>query len=506
MRRLNWLLVLPAAVIVSGLAAGGPNLATLTARQAEPRVVTAAHLRTERLAAVAEAARLDLPHVPGEVMVKFRRGVSRGGQARALRGLRSRPSPGALRWLGETAVLRDPAEPDPAILVRQLRLQPEVEWAEPVYLRRRQAVPTDPSYSTLQWNLSAIDMPGAWAIQPAAAPNVVVAVVDSGLTVVNETLVMPTWNGVAVQGVPMTFAVNPDVDPARLRPGRDFVFFSAGEPVLDLDGHGTHVAMTIGQQANNGLYGTGLAHGATLLPLKACLGYWELQIVRSALGVPGFHPTDDMGYCPTDAIVEAIRFAADEGAKVINLSLGGPEASQAERDAIAYAISRGAVVVAAAGNQFEDGNAVEYPSGFAREMPGLIAVGAVGRTLQRAWYSNTGPQIEVVAPGGDARVASGGTGTIWQATLRPADSDPARVIFPRFDRYEEVGYQGTSMAAPHVAGLAAMLVAQGVTRPAHVELLVSRTARDLGGAGRDDEFGFGLIQPRAALFGLGIRR
>src|SRR5690606_24004725 len=125
----------------------------------------------------------------------------------------------------------------------------------------------------------------------------------------------PTWTGAAIADVPIAIAVNPDVAPSRLDPGFDFAFFSEGTPVVDFEGHGTHVAMTIGQEANNGLFGAGLAYGARLMPLKACVGYWELQFTRSALGIPGFHPADDAGFCPSDAIVEAIRYAADHGAK-----------------------------------------------------------------------------------------------------------------------------------------------------------------------------------------------
>jgi subtilisin family serine protease len=95
---------------------------------------------------------------------------------------------------------------------------------------------------------------------------------------------------------------------------------------------------------------------------------------------------------------------------------------------------------------------------------------------------------------------------IWQTTLAPSDADPESVVFPRFDRYAEVGFAGTSMAAPHVAGTAALLISQGITSPAAVEALLEKTARDLGAKGRDPEFGFGLIQPRTALFGFGVAR
>lgn len=505
MRRLFWFS--GAATAGAMLLAAGSWSAPARAQEPAALVRTPVQLAigAQRMTAFAEAARLDLDYLPGEVVVKFRRGVGVAGQSRALRGLRSRPQPGQLRWVGDAAVLRDYSEPDPHILVRQLRLQPEVEWAEPVYLRRSHAVPNDPSYTSRQWNLRALDMADAWTIQPRAGRNVVVAVIDTGVTTVNETMVMPTWNGSAVEDVAMPFAVNTDMDAARLLPGSDFVFFTAGHPVLDLDGHGTHVAATIAQEANNGLFGAGFAYQASIMPLKVCVGYWEMQIVRSALGIPGYHPTNDTGFCSTDAIAEAIRYAADNGAKVINLSLGGPTASQVERDAVEYAISRGAFVAAAAGNEFEDGNPVDYPAGYSAEIRGLVSVGAVGRSLDRAFYSATGPHVEIVAPGGDSR-AGGIDGAIWQSTLRFDDIDPTRVIFPRFDRYEEDAYQGTSMATPHVSGLAAMLIAQGIRRPADIETIITRTARDLGASGRDNDYGFGLIQPRAALFGMGIRR
>lgn len=491
---------------VTAVALLGPASSTMAIRAQEPvpRPTPQLAVSYERVQAFAEAARLGLEYLPGEVVVKFRDRISVADQSRALRGVRSRPLPSGLRWVGQAAILRDYSETDPEILVRQLLLQPEVEWAEPVYLRRAHSVPNDPSFSTRQWNLRSIGMPDAWTIQPSAGRDVIVAIVDTGVTTVNETLRMPTWNGSAVEVVPMPFAINPDIHPDRLLPGFDFALFAAGEPVLDLEGHGTHVASTVGQEANNNLYGAGLAYGTKIMPLKACLGYWDLQIVRSAIGIPGYQPLDS-GLCPTTAVAEAIRYAADNGARVINLSLGGPTASQIERDAIEYAIARGAVVVAAAGNGFEDGNPVDYPAGFAPAMRGLIAVGAVGRNHQRAFYSATGPHVEVVAPGGDVR-ESGNDGGIWQTTIRYADMNPATVVFPRFDRYDEEVYQGTSMATPHVSGLAAMLIAQGIQRPADIETIITRTARDIGPAGRDNEYGFGLIQPRAALFGSGIRR
>jgi subtilisin family serine protease len=113
--------------------------------------------------------------------------------------------------------------------------------------------------------------------------------------------------------------------------------------------------------------------------------------------------------------------------------------------------------------------------------------------------------VEIAAPGGNVR-DGGSSGEIWQTSLFAPDSNAATVIFPRFDRYAETPLQGTSMASPHVAGEAALLVSQGITSPSIIEALIKKTARDLGPAGRDDEYGYGLIQPRAALFGFGIAR
>jgi serine protease len=157
------------------------------------------------------------------------------------------------------------------------------------------------------------------------------------------------------------------------------------------------------------------------------------------------------------------------------------------------------------GNEFEEGNPVNYPAADAQFIDGAMSVGAVGRSLRRAFYSSTGSHIEVAAPGGD--VLDGGVaGTIWQATISPFDSDPELVTFPRFDRYVEKPQQGTSMAAPHVSGTAALIISQGVTSPAAVEALIKATARDLGAAGFDTEYGYGLVQPRRALFGFGVSR
>jgi len=453
-----------------------------------------------RVAAILEAHRRGLRYIPGEVVLRFRSGVTQIGQTRALQALRSRPTASALQWIGSFAVLRDTSEPDPEVLVAQLRRQPEVAYAEPNYLYRLHTTPNDPGFSSLQWNLSAIDMPRAWDINPGGKRDIIVAIVDTGVTTTSQAQTFQTWNGTAFQTISVPFATNPDLSADRLVAPKDFIFGDG--PVLDMVGHGTHVSATVGEDADNNVAEAGIAYRVRIMPVKVCFGFWDFQFAASASAMPGFPPLD-IGGCPLDSIVAGIRYAADNGAKVINLSLGFHIPSSAVQEALRYAIDRGAFIAISAGNSFEDGNPVEYPAADAAGLNGAMSVGAVGRSLTRAFYSGTASNVEIAAPGGNFR-DGGASGLIWQASLLEDDFEPEFVLFPRFNRYTEVDKQGTSMAAPHVAALAALLMSQGVTKPAAVEALIKATARDLGPAGRDAEFGFGLIQPRTALRGFGF--
>ena len=457
-------------------------------------------LTAQRALAFVQAADQKLDYVPGEVLVKFKDGVTTAGQQRALMALRSGPDVSELRWVGDVAVFTDQRELDATILAAQLSAQPEIAYAEPNYLLRKMSTPNDPSFALRQWNFSAIDLPRAWDVNAGSNASVIIAVVDFGITNVNQSFTFPTWDGGAIRSVSVPFAINPDLQASRLVSGRDFTFWNG--PVLDMDSHGTHVSGTIGEDTNNGLAEAGIAYHARIMPVKVCLGYWDLQFTLSASGFRGFVPQNVAG-CDTATVAQGIRYAADNGAKVINISLGGPGASLTQRDALSYAVGRGAFIAIAMGNEFLDGNPTDYPAAYARDIDGVMSVGAVGRTLKRAYYSNTGAHLEISAPGGDD--SDGAAGELWQATISPLDSDSRTIFFPRFDRYVEKAEEGTSMASPHVAGIAALIMSQGVTNPAAVEALIKATARDLGAPGRDDLYGYGLIQPRVALRGVGVK-
>lgn len=464
-------------------------------------------LTPERALAIVRAADRQLDYVPGEVLVRFRPGVTVDGQQRALASLRSRPAPGDLRWIGDVAIVTDRTEFDATILAAQLNTQPEVAGAEPNYLYRPSATPNDPGFASRQWNMTALDMPRAWDINPGGSETVIAAVIDTGITSVNRSYSFQTWNGRATQSVFVPYNLNPDFKASRIVSSRDFVFWDG--PVLDMVGHGTHVASTIGEETNNSIADAGIAYRTKLMPVKVCVGFWEIQFIMSASGYRGFVPTN-VGGCPTSEVADGIRYAADNGAKVINISLGGPEPSTIVRDALTYAVGKGAFVAIAMGNEFEDGNPVEYPAAYAADLDGVMSVGAVGPSLTRSFYSGTGSHLEIAAPGGNDR-EGGASGMIWQATILRGDSTPSTVISPRFDRYAESGYEGTSMASPHVAGIAALIISQGVTSPTAVEALIRKTARFLGDShpgtpGRNHEYGYGLIQPRTALLGFGLAK
>ena len=495
--------ILWGAMVLTALA-GSP----LDARQ-ELIAGAPAQADRERALAMLRAVNERLDHVPGEVLVKFRAGTDAAAQS-SIMALAPAPVGGRrTRWVGELAVVSTDSEAPAAAIAARLAREPEVEYAQPNHFVRLTATPNDPGLSQ-QWNLDTVDVPRAWDINPGGA-DVLVAVIDSGVTTATANVVYRLWTGQRFENVVVAYRVNPDLDAARIATPIDTTFTRlviqgpAIQPVFDTQGHGTHVAGTVLQSTNNDLGFAGIAYAARLLPVKSCFSYWDFQFYLSAIGQPGFVDPEFEGGCATADVVAGIRAAADAGAKVINLSLGGAGQSPAQNEAVNYAVQRGAFVAMAVGNEFEDGNPVEYPAAYGPQIQGAISVGAVGRGGRRAFYSNTGAHLEIVAPGGDSR-ESGQSGLIFQTGLLEADFDSATVIVPRFDRYLASPKQGTSMATPHVVGLAALAYSQGITSPAAIEAAIARFARDLGDAGTDPQYGAGLIDARSTLRGLGLAR
>jgi subtilisin family serine protease len=233
----------------------------------------------------------------------------------------------------------------------------------------------------------------------------------------------------------------------------------------DGDGHGTHVSGIIGAASGNGIGVESVAPGATIMPIRV-------------LGDDGGGSTDD--------VARGVDYARTHGADVINLSLGsdvpliGATGGDAFDAAIHRAIAAGIVVVAAAGN---NGVPVcEQPAAG----DGLLCVGAVDKRRQRSFFSSFGSGLGLVAPGG-----SGGSSAM-----------PGEDILSTFTGSAYMELAGTSQAAPHVSGVAALLVARGVRGQAAVKR-IRATATDLGPPGADAEFGAGLVNARAAVAGLG---
>lgn len=272
-----------------------------------------------------------------------------------------------------------------------------------------------------QWALDALRAEELHARRTAA--GVVVAVIDSG-----------------VQGD------HPDLR-GRLVPGYDFVTDRPGG-THDGYGHGTHVAAIVAAAADDGVGVAGMAPEARIMPLRVL---------------------DDHGAGWGSDVARALVYAADHGAKVANVSMAS-DYSWPVADAVRYARSRGVVVVAAVGNDRGSGDAARYPAA----LPGVIGVGAVDQRDRVASFSESGPEVDVVAPGVSVLSAYAGSRREWMS--------------------------GTSMAAPFVAATVAVMAAgrPGLTDEQARAALVG-TARDVGARGVDDRSGAGVVRPLAAV-------
>ena len=330
---------------------------------------------------------------------------------------------------------------------------PGVQYAEVNRYRETYVVPNDPSFAS-QWGLSKINCPAAWE-RTTGAPSIVVAVIDTGVD-----LDHPELAPLLVPGTDMV-----DLGPAPTPPpGFRFEGDFQGRDNVPQDevGHGSHVAGTIACMSNNAFGVAGVTWNCRVMPVRVLA-----RIVNIA------NPSDVRGTGSAADIAAGIRWAVDNGARVLNLSLGGPTDTQVERDAIAYAIANGAVVCVAMGNGGPAAGA-SFPAAY----PDVVAVGAIDQADQRASFSQVGPHIDLAGPG------VGILSTVWDNGFTTMS--------------------GTSMATPHVAGVAALVLSinPGLTGPQAADIL-RQTARPLrdnpGDPIPNNNYGFGCVDAQAAV-------
>ena len=352
-------------------------------------------------------------------------------------------------------VVEAPAHTTP----RDLERLPGVMWAEEDLPFKAAKTPNDPDYPK-QWNLEKINMPEAWDRAGGGDPSVVIAVVDSGVAYRDYGI----------------YSKAPDFASTLIQPGYDFI--EMDETPDDAYGHGTHVAAIIASSFGNAFRAAGMAYSCAIMPVRVLGG-------------------DGAG--TASSVASGIYYAADKGARVICLSLASPRHSRAVGEAVAYAYQKGALCVAAAGNEGSDPG---YPGGMdcpADEGNYVLAVGATDYRDQRAHYSNYGSGLDLVAPGGDLTRDDNGDGYgdgIPQESYRVAGNCQSGFTL--------AWGEGTSMSAPQVAATAGLMLSiDPKLTPEDITQIITSTCRDLGPAGRDDYCGYGLLDAEAALEALG---
>lgn len=411
----------------------------------------------------------------GEVIVVFSKSVELQEIERTLReggGVSARS--GQIARLSERYLVT--LQPGMAVpeAVEHFNQMAGVDYAEPNgIVRKSQGASFTPNdrFFEFQWNMTLVGAERTWAIQKGQG-SVGVAVLDTG--VAYEDYVDPVTGQV--------FGKAPDWGSTVFLPGWDAV--NEDSHANDDEWHGTHVASTIAEGTNNSFGLAGLAFQCSLMPVKVLDQFGEGTFFDVAEGIDYAASFEQGGARPV---------------KVINMSFGADAVSETVTRALDRAHQNGVVLVAAAGNSGREG--IDFPARQAH----VIAAGAVDARGEKAPYSSTGAELDLMAPGGNCNRddnADGEFDCVFQQM-----PDPDSVIQGIHTEFCLCGLDGTSMASPHVAAAAALLISQGITDPDSVRAALEQTAHGTGGEGqRNDLEGYGLIQPAAALSGLGLNQ
>ncbi len=397
-------------------------------------------------------------YIPGQLVVKFRAGAP----AASVSALHTQVGASLVSTIDRLGVhvIRLAAGADQDAAMSAYRASPIVEYVErDAYAYATAAVtPNDPFYVPDQsWHYGMINLATAWNVTTGSAA-VIVAVLDTGIRDDHPDLI-----GITSGTSSHNFFNNADNGNYR-DPG------CPSDP-RDLS-HGTHVSGTIAALTNNnqGVAGVnwGGAAGTKIMTLR----------------VLGEHlPAFPCGSGSFSDIARAIMYAADHGAKVISMSFGGGGPDPTVDSAILYAFNLGVTLVAAAGNDTcSPPNSVEYPA----SNPNVIAVAAVGPGPAHAGYSSCGPEVAVASPGGDGSCDPGCF--VWSTTWSPNTG------------FVYAGFQGTSMATPHVSGVVALMLSRGITGPANIRSILQSTASCTGLASCPGiQYGAGVIDAGLAV-------
>jgi serine protease len=330
-------------------------------------------------------------------------------------------------------------------ILKRYRSNPNVEYAEPNYIYHATMTPNDTYYS-YQWHMPAINVESGWDISTGS--GVLLGIIDTGVAYENYG----------------SYQKAPDLAGTNFVAGYDFV--NNDSHANDDNAHGTHVCGTIAQTTNNNLGCAGVAFNCTIMPIKVL---------------------DSGGSGYVSDIADGIYYAADNGCQVINMSLGGPSGSSTLQNAVAYAYNAGVTIVCAAGNAGT--STPQYPAAYEQ----CISVSATRYDDTKPSYSSYGSTIDICAPGGDIEVDQNGDGYgdgVLQQTFTEGDPTDFGYWF----------YEGTSMASPHAAGAAAIVIAAGggSMSPSQVRNILESTATDLGASGWDQYYGHGKVNVYAA--------